>query len=70
MKIYLAGNLPHMTKVDKEYKIVCKAVSRTTYHRLVSFYFSSAANPIWNLTDNVILAVEQFVKERKELLKN
>jgi len=64
MKIYLAGNFPQMATVEKEYKILHKTISKTDYCRLVSFYFSSAANPAWELTDNVIQAVKQFMEQK------
>jgi hypothetical protein len=57
MKIYLAGNFPQMAIVEKEHKVLQIMVKRGRYNRLVSFYFSSTAS-IWDLIDNVILAVK------------
>ena len=55
MKIYLAGNFPQMSSVEKELKVMKWASKKNDFPRLVSFFYAYP-NDKTDWTGNVIKA--------------
>ncbi len=63
MKIYLAGNFPQSASVKKEKKVMKRALSNSSYSRLVSFYYTVEMGWDGGWANNTIEAARRVKKK-------